>query len=136
MTKITIAICTRSFLLNRSASLPQTGVAAVAVSRVAVTTQVYCACEPLSAPRILGRAVETTVPLIIATNSTRSRPLSDSSTSRWFIAPGAGGAETLPGGAAASVVVRMGVVPPTVMCTEQLGTTLHVVQRFPMGKIL
>ena len=39
-TKITSADCTSSFLLNWSASLPQTGVDAVMVSRVATTTQV------------------------------------------------------------------------------------------------
>ena len=38
--KITSAVCTSSFLLNRSASLPHTGVVAVIVSRVATTTQV------------------------------------------------------------------------------------------------
>jgi hypothetical protein len=36
-----MATCTSIFLLYRSASLPQTGVDAVAVSKVAVTTQVY-----------------------------------------------------------------------------------------------
>jgi uncharacterized membrane protein len=40
ITKITIATWTSSFLLNRSASLPQIGVVAVVVSSVAVTTQV------------------------------------------------------------------------------------------------
>ena len=39
--KMTIAIWISSFLLNRSASLPQIGVEAVEASRVAVTTQVY-----------------------------------------------------------------------------------------------
>ena len=38
--KITSADWTSSFLLNRSASLPQIGVVAVIVSRVATTTQV------------------------------------------------------------------------------------------------
>ena len=38
--KMTSAVCTRIFLLNRSASLPQIGVVAVMVSRVATTTQV------------------------------------------------------------------------------------------------
>ena len=40
MEKITRALCTSSFLLKRSASLPQIGVVAVMVSRVATTTQV------------------------------------------------------------------------------------------------
>ena len=38
--KITRAVCTSSFLLNWSASLPQIGVVAVIVSSVATTTQV------------------------------------------------------------------------------------------------
>ena len=37
---MTRALCTSSFLLNRSASLPQIGVVAVIASRVATTTQV------------------------------------------------------------------------------------------------
>jgi hypothetical protein len=74
-TKITIDSWMSSFLLNRSASLPQIGVVAVAVSRVAVTTQVYWVCDPLSEPMIFGSAVETTVLLSMATNSTSSRPL-------------------------------------------------------------
>lgn len=41
-TNTTMAICTSIFLLYRSESLPQIGVDAVAVSRVAVTTHVYC----------------------------------------------------------------------------------------------
>lgn len=71
--------------MNRSASLPQIGVVAVAVSRVAVTTQVYWFCEPFNDPMILGSAVETTVLLNIATKSTSSRPLSASSVCRWVI---------------------------------------------------
>ena len=39
--KMTMASWMSSFLLNRSASLPQIGVVAVEASRVAVTTQVY-----------------------------------------------------------------------------------------------
>ena len=39
--KMTMASWMSSFLLNRSASLPQIGVEAVEASRVAVTTQVY-----------------------------------------------------------------------------------------------
>ena len=38
--KITSAVWTSTFLLNRSASLPQIGVVAVIVSSVATTTQV------------------------------------------------------------------------------------------------
>ncbi len=39
-TKITSATCTSTFLLNRSASLPHSGVVAVIDSSEAVTTQV------------------------------------------------------------------------------------------------
>ena len=56
-TKITIAIWTSSFLSNRSASLPQIGVDAVVVSRVAVTTQVYWVCEPCRSEMIVGQGV-------------------------------------------------------------------------------
>ena len=38
--KITSALCTRVFLLNMSANLPQIGVVAVIASMVATTTQV------------------------------------------------------------------------------------------------
>jgi hypothetical protein len=38
--KMTRALCTSTFLLKRSASLPQIGVVAVMVSKVATTTQV------------------------------------------------------------------------------------------------
>src|ERR1044072_8752904 len=81
-TKMQMATWTSVFLLNRSASLPQIGVLAVAVSSVAVTTHVYCVCDPFTDPMINGRARETTVELTIATNSTSSSPDSDSSTCR------------------------------------------------------
>ncbi len=75
-----MAISMRSFLSNRSASLPQIGVEAVVVSRAAVTTQVYWDWVPLSEPMIWGSAIDTIVLLTIATKRTRSRPLSASST--------------------------------------------------------
>ena len=81
-TKITIAIWTSSFLSNRSASLPQIGVDAVVVSRVAVTTQVYWVCEPCRSEMIVGSALETIVADRIETNIASRRPLSASSTSR------------------------------------------------------
>ncbi len=83
--KITMEIWRSSFLLNRSASLPQIGVDAVAASSDAVITQVYCDWVPSSAPMICGSATDTIVPLIIATNSTRSSPLSASRICRWLI---------------------------------------------------
>ena len=87
-TKMAMPICSSSFLLNRSASLPQIGVLAVIASSVAVTTQVYWVCEPLSEPMMRGRAMDTTVELIIATNRTSSSPLNDSSTCRRPITSG------------------------------------------------
>ena len=74
--------CTRVFLLNRSASLPQIGVVAVVVRRVAVTTHVYWVCDPCTAPMIFGSALETTVLLRVDTNSASSSPLSAFSTLR------------------------------------------------------
>ena len=90
-----MAIWISSFLLNRSASLPQIGVVAVPASSAAVTTQVYCACVPLSEPMICGSATDTIVTLSIATNRTSSRPLSASSVSRRDI--GSGGADVAVG---------------------------------------
>ncbi|GAA2546566.1 hypothetical protein GCM10010295_35940 [Streptomyces intermedius] len=65
--------------------MPQMGVDAVEASSVAVTTQVYCDWVPLSEPMICGRATETTVLLIIATNRTTSRPLKARMMCRWSI---------------------------------------------------
>ncbi len=62
--------------------MPQIGVEAVAVSRVAVTTQVYWVCDPFRSPMMVGSAVETIVELDSATNSTSSRPESASRISR------------------------------------------------------
>ncbi|MBB2743637.1 UNVERIFIED_ORG: hypothetical protein FHR35_003473 [Microbispora rosea subsp. rosea] len=88
--KMPMATSISSFLLNRSASLPQIGVEAVVVSSAAVTTQVYCDWVPFSAPMIWGSATDTIVLLIIAMNRTRSRPLSASSTCRWLFGPASG----------------------------------------------
>ncbi len=62
-----------------------------------MTTQVYCDWLPLSAPMICGSAVDTTVLLSIATNSTSSRPLSASRTCRCDIGAGLDGAGTVKG---------------------------------------
>src|SRR3954454_18038770 len=59
--KTTIESWISSFLLNRSASLPQIGVEAVEDSSVAVTTHVYWPCVPCRSVMIVGRALETTV---------------------------------------------------------------------------
>ena len=76
--KMTIDSWISSFLLNRSASLPQMGVEAVEASRVAVTTQVYWLCVPRRSVMIVGRALETTVEDRNATNIASSIPESAS----------------------------------------------------------
>ena len=84
---MTRAVCTSVFLENWSASLPQIGVVAVIVRRVATTTQVYSVWLPCRLSTIRGRALETTVLESIATNIARRRPDIASSTSRCVIAP-------------------------------------------------
>src|SRR3954462_8205084 len=104
MTNTTMAACTSSFLLYRSANLPQIGVVAVAASREAVITQVYWDWVPSSLEVIVGRALETIVELSRPTNSASSRPLSASRVSRLLIgAPSAGAVVT--GGPARWVVL-------------------------------
>src|SRR4051812_16738833 len=66
--KTTIASWMSSFLLNRSASLPQMGVDAVEASSVAVTTHVYWLCVPCRSVMMVGKAFETTVEDRNATN--------------------------------------------------------------------
>src|SRR4051794_23615593 len=102
-TKTTMAACTSIFLLNRSASLPQMGVVAVAARRDAVTTQVYCDWVPSSSEVIVGSALETIVELSRPTNRASSRPLSASSVSRLVI--GAAAAAAAAGGPARWVVL-------------------------------
>src|SRR5690242_14162828 len=82
---MTSALCTSTFLLNWSASLPQIGVDAVIVSSVATTTQVYPDWLPCRSVTIRGRALETTVLESIATNMASRRPLSASRISRCVI---------------------------------------------------
>src|SRR4051794_15107155 len=107
MTNTTMAACTSSFLLYRSASLPQIGVVAVAASREAVITQVYWDWVPSSFEVIVGRALETIVELSRPTNSARSRPLSASRVSRLLIgAPAVDAVVT--GGPARWVVLMQG----------------------------
>ena len=88
ITKITIDNCTRSFLLTRSESLPQTGVDTVMASRDAVTTQVYWVCEPWRSAMIVGKAFDTIVELMIAVKSAASRPKRTSRISRWVSSAG------------------------------------------------
>ena len=84
---MTRAVWTSAFLENWSESLPQIGVVAVIVSRVATTTQVYSVWLPCRLSTIRGSAFETTVLESIATNIASRRPDMASSTSRWVIAP-------------------------------------------------
>src|SRR4051812_12670719 len=100
--KITIDSWMSSFLLNRSASLPQIGVEAVEESSVAVTTQVYWLWVPRRSVMIVGRALETTVEDRKATNIASNIPDSAERISRWVIRPwctaGAGAAGSAAGG--------------------------------------
>ena len=103
--KMTIAIWISSFLLNRSASLPQIGVEAVEASRVAVTTQVYWLWVPFRSVMIVGSAFETTVEERNATNIASNIPDSALRICRCVIPPccstGATGAGPVAGPAAA-----------------------------------
>src|SRR5207342_3319995 len=84
---MTRAVWTSAFLENWSDSLPQIGVVAVMVSRVATTTHVYSVWLPWRLSTMRGSAFDTTVLVSIATNIARRRPDMASSTSRWVIAP-------------------------------------------------
>src|SRR4051812_10174916 len=119
VTKTTMASWTSSFLLKRSESLPQIGVAAVAARSAAVTTQVYCDWVPSSLEVIVGSALATMVELSRPTNSASSRPLRASNVSRLVIAavPAAGV------GARCVVLMQVlrgdsGLVGPTVVSSE------------------
>src|SRR3954447_1844877 len=106
MTNTTMAACTSSFLLYRSASLPQIGVVAVAASREAVITQVYWDWVPSSLEVIVGRALETIVELSRPTNSASSRALSASRVSRFLLGSSATGAVVAGGPARWVVLMR------------------------------
>ena len=84
-TNIRIAICTSSFLLNRSENLLQIGLLTVIASREAVTTQVYWVWVPSRSAMIVGSAVETIVVLTIATKSADISPMRTSTISLWVI---------------------------------------------------
>ena len=95
-TKITMLSWTRSFLLKRSASLPQIGVVAALASRAAVMTQAKSVWVPWSSDMIVGRAFATIVLLMIAVKNAASRPVRASMIWRWVItAAGAGGFSTV-----------------------------------------
>src|SRR3954453_19592711 len=85
--KTTIESWISSFLLNRSASLPQIGVEAVEDSSVAVTTHVYWPCVPCRSVMIVSRALATTVEDRNATNIASNIPERASRTCRWVICP-------------------------------------------------
>ena len=82
---MTMAIWTSSFLLNRSASLPQIGVVAVAVSRVAVTTQVYWVWLPFSVADDLRQRGRDDGGADHRDEQPSSRPLRASRICRWVM---------------------------------------------------
>src|SRR4051794_4027978 len=84
---MTRAVWTSAFLENWSDSLPQIGVVAVMVSKVATTTQVYSVWLPWRLSTMRGSALETTVLDSMATNIASRSPDMASSTSRWVITP-------------------------------------------------
>src|SRR3954453_12854714 len=85
--KTTIASCSSSFLLNRSANLPQIGVETVEASSVAATTHVYWLWVPCRSVMIVGRAFETTVEERNATNIASIIPESASRICRCVMRP-------------------------------------------------
>ena len=87
-TKTTIALWTSTFLLKRSASLPQIGVLTVVASREAVMTHVYCRWLPASLPMIVGSAVETIVDEMRAVKRAAMRPVMARRISLCVICPG------------------------------------------------
>ena len=87
-TNRTMAICVKSFLLNRSESFPQMGVAMVIANKLAVMTQVYSRCVPWRSAMMVGSAVETMVVEIIAVNRAARRPVITCRISRWEYALG------------------------------------------------
>src|SRR6476660_4309397 len=90
-TKITMLSWTRTFLLKRSASLPQIGVVAALASSAAVMTQAKSVWVPLSSDMMVGSALATMVLLRMAVKNAASRPVSASMIWRWLMA--AGGAD-------------------------------------------
>src|SRR3954447_3553567 len=121
--KTTIESWISSFLLNRSASLPQIGVEAVEDSSVAVTTQVYWPCVPCRSVMIVGRALETTVEDRNATNIASNIPERASRICRWVICPccstgatpvAAAGSD--PGAGCSRVLLTV------LLCSEEMGS--------------
>ena len=90
-TNTTVALWTSTFLLNRSASLPQMGVVTVVARSEAVMIQVYWLWVPCRSPMIVGSAVATMVEHSIAVNSAASRPVMAWRISRWDIGSSAVG---------------------------------------------
>ncbi len=85
ITKTRIPSWTSSFLLNRSANLPQMGVDAAFASSAVVMTQAYWVCVPFRSAMIVGRAVETMVLLSSAVKRAARRPDSTTRISRCVI---------------------------------------------------
>src|SRR5690606_32474390 len=141
--KIVIASCTSSFLLNRSASLPQIGVVAVEASRVAVTTHVYWLCVPCRSVMIVGRAFATIVDDRNAVNIASSIPESASRVRRRDMRPPSWAADrrataSWSGGVSSAVVVN-----PSPRADARAGARARVVRgsggrpgRCPSGRPL
>src|SRR6478752_6313430 len=92
-TKITMLSCTRNFLSNRSASLPQIGVVAALASSAAAITQAKSVWVPLSSDMMVGSALATMVLLMMAVKNAASRPVSASMIWRWLMATWGAGCE-------------------------------------------
>jgi hypothetical protein len=105
-TKIEMDSWTSSFLLMRSASLPQMGVLAVAASRIVVMTQVYWLWLPSRSAMMRGSALATMVPESIDTNIASRSPDIDSSTSRCVISTATGAAGSSSRSAMVTVMMR------------------------------
>ncbi|CAH0327799.1 hypothetical protein SRABI128_06474 [Microbacterium sp. Bi128] len=87
-TKITMLSWTRTFLLKRSASLPQIGVVAALARSAAVITQAKSVWVPLSSDMMVGSALATIVLLRMAVKNAASSPVRASMIWRWVIATG------------------------------------------------
>src|SRR5690348_10065475 len=109
--KTTIAVWSSSFLLKRSANLPQIGVDTVEARRVAATTQVYWLWVPCRSVMIVGRAFETTVEDRNATNIASIIPERASRIWRCVMRPCCS-----TGASAATVVLKCSPVPSGGSC--------------------
>jgi hypothetical protein len=115
-TKMTMLACTRIFLSNRSASLPQIGVVAALASSAAVMTHAKSVWEPLRSLMMVGRALATMVLLRIAVNRPASRPVSACRICAWLMgSPAPLGAAAGCGSATAAAVALVDRVAISVL---------------------